>query len=242
MGARLQRDDQLVDQVGPYSLQALDRELAARGTSLPVVLGRLPRAEPVPRGFYDEGAGYPRAPLAGQLRAVRLPQSSGARAVTLDHLSQLDRCAFTRGAGLPGAWRLRVDVDMPSLARRAPRRPDDVPADGGAARAPGLTLDSAGIGRRVVTFSASTASVELTLVNAGHRYTCRGGTQYACQGGNPRDDDRGPRSRPPPSADAGGAAGAPAARRSAAGEALERARARPSGRWCATAGGSEACR
>lgn len=175
--------------VGVWSLQAVKRELKTKGATLPSTFASFAAANRAPASFYEEGAGYSAAPLRDRWRLKKARRGSGEQSVRLPHLSSASY-AFRRGKGINGgAWKLRVKVDMPNRGT-LPRAVVTVIDSDGSRSESFVTLTRKGVGKSVVPFGASTKAVELTLANGGHDYRCDQGTQYACSGGTPLDDNR----------------------------------------------------
>ena len=175
-------DDADADRPGTYSLKAVRRVLAARGSGLAGAFAGFGVANRNPAAFYEEGTSYPAAAVARSARLSADQPSLSEQVTTLDHLST-KTMAFTPGDGLAqGGWQLRARVDAPARKHRpvvsiTTRRLD------GTATTERLDLDDRGIGRARVSFDSDVIqSVELTLTNAGHRFDCREGTQLSCRG------------------------------------------------------------
>jgi hypothetical protein len=174
--------------VGVWSVPAVEAALADRGADLPSTFAAFAAGNRAPRQTYEEGAAYPRAPRSGITRLTKARRGSGPLALTLPHLSSSTH-AFRQGSGIRGPWRLRVKVDMPQR-ETLPRAVVTVVRENGQRRLREIPLNAKGNGKRVVGFGNKVRVVELTLVNAGHDYTCNWGTGWACRGGKPLSDGR----------------------------------------------------
>ncbi len=182
-------DDSDADRPGTYSLRAVRRVLANRGSSLQEEFAGFGLANRAPRTSYEEGAAYAAAPVArSSVLSVGDP-SRMERAARLDHLTT-KTFAFTPGRGLArGGWQLRARVDAPA-AKHRPFVQLTTRRTNGTVTTRRLTLDDRGIGRARVSFDSDDVErVELTLTNASHRFDCREGTEFSCRG-VPRSDKR----------------------------------------------------
>jgi hypothetical protein len=169
-----------------YSLQALAQVTAARGTPLREAFADFGWTGPLARSVYAEGSVYPRAPMTSTFTLTSAAPSSGARALTLNHLANR-HIAFNPGASLPTQRRLKVTVNGPDRARGTEATLVVLDRDGDVHPLP-VAIDAAGNGTRTVSFNRATiARVYLTLTNASTRYACWYGTGLACMG-IPTDD------------------------------------------------------
>ncbi|WP_041546758.1 MULTISPECIES: MXAN_6640 family putative metalloprotease [unclassified Nocardioides] len=174
-----------------YSMQALSRVLAERGSTLPVMLATFATANRAPALWYDEGAAnhYPVAAPGGTFRLSTSKKDSGWKAARLAHLSSVT-ARFVPGTGLGSStWKLKVTLDLPDAATK-PAAVVTVYPKAGAPTATLVPLSSSGAGTRKVAFGSTRVKyVEVTLVNAGSRYDCWTGGAYSCQGSS-LDDGR----------------------------------------------------
>ena len=169
-----------------FSLQAIDKVLAARRTSTPEQYAAFADANQHPADVYDEAIeqGYPTAP--NTIEAVQLTRTSpqARRSVALDHLTS----ATGEVLPFPGSALLlvRVDLDDAKVARAVVT----VNRAGGGTWTTPVPVARNGKGFVVVPFARSkVASVEVTLANGSTRMSgCGGGTAYACGGTSPDDD------------------------------------------------------
>lgn len=183
-------DDSDPSRPGAYSVQAVRRVLARHDASLTEAFARFGEANRRPAQTYDEGSAgrYPTAPLTDSYLLSRTRRALPKQVAVLDHLSNRSY-AFRPADGLTDDWRLRVEVDAPST-RRQPFAHMTVYAGDGSTRRRTVRLSERGIGARTVGFGSEIERVELTLTNAGRRYDCWAGTDYACQGRSLEDDLR----------------------------------------------------
>lgn len=168
-----------------YSLQALDRVLAARGSSTPDEYVAFAVANQHPEHVYEEAVEqfYPTAP--DTLESVQLTREapSATRTATLDHLTS------ATGAVVPfaGSRDLKVHVDLggTGLARAAVTVHG---ADGPVTTY--VPVNKQGKGSVTVPFGAdSVTSVEVTVANGSTRMVgCGQQTPFSC-GGVGADDD-----------------------------------------------------
>lgn len=170
-----------------YSVDALKRVLAARGTTFAKAFATFSTWTRDPARYFSEGRAYPVAPLDHRYSLTKAHRSTGWRSdYALNHLSN-SFVRFSPGSTLTGTWRLRVSVDMPNTSRGSAARVVLHKRSGAVAIYP-LSLSSAGVGTRVLAFSRSTISyAELDLIDASTRYTCSQGTTVSC-GGTASDD------------------------------------------------------
>jgi hypothetical protein len=173
-----------------YSIGALRRALAQRGTSLHAFLAFFGRANRRPAAYYDEGTFYPAAPLAATYRVSRT-RPTGWKYPRLNHLTNR-YYAFKPRRSVARKAELRVRVDLPKLKTK-PLANLVVFLKSGAVKLKPIALDSAGKGGRRVPFGrAQVRRVELVLTNGSSRIdgaTCWSFlTDYACGGALPRDD------------------------------------------------------
>jgi hypothetical protein len=140
----------------------------------------------LPSPFYAEGAGY----LASYDTSTSLDAGPPlTKAVTLDHLTYSPR-RVAPGTGLDATtWHLQVAMDGPDEISQ-PMLVVVWHGLNGHVRRYVVDTDAAGLASRSVRFSsANTEGVYYAVVNAGDRYDCFHGTDYACAG-NSKDDDR----------------------------------------------------
>ncbi len=166
-----------------YSLAGLDRVLRERGTSLATVFGEFAEANRRPGETYDEGTAnrYPSPRRYGSVTLGRNDSTNTGR-VRLDHLSSTT-ARFTPGPDLTArSWQVRIKVNLASRSRGSAAfvtvyRPD------GTHEVTALRLDNAGDVAQSFDFSSRDISfVDLTLVNASHRFRCFSGGPYSCSG------------------------------------------------------------
>lgn len=169
-----------------FSLQALDKVLAARRTSTPEQYAAFADANQHPADAYDEAVeqGYPTAP--NTLETVQaLPQ---VHPRDDPHHARPPHQRHGRGAALLRQQSLllvRVDLTDARVARAVVTVNR---SGGGTWTTPVPTLRN-GKGFVIVPFAASrVSSVEVTLANGSTRMTgCGGGSASACGGSSPDD-------------------------------------------------------
>jgi hypothetical protein len=173
-----------------FSIQALDRVLGQRNTSLAATYASFADVNRRPAMAYDEGSAYP---VASQYRTHTLTKGkrkSGWKALTQDHLTSRT-IRFVPGSGTQALnWKIRLKLDMANKKRGSVARVTTYWKSGSLTRRV-VKLNSKGNGRLVTGFSQRKVDyVELVLVNASGRYTgCwTGDWTYACEG-HSRDDN-----------------------------------------------------
>lgn len=169
-----------------YSMLALRRVLAARGTTMSDTLARFGVWNRDPAHYYSEGRAYHASPLLASRTLTRRSPTSHPHSATLYHLGQL----FVRFVPSPTLGRhakLRVVVDMPATYRGSHARLVVHRRNGAVVGYP-VPLSRSGAGTRMVGFSShDVRSVELDLINASTRYKCHEDTYESCSG-LPLDD------------------------------------------------------
>lgn len=171
-----------------FSINAVARELKARGTTLSKVFAQFAAANRHPWAVYDEAAanGYPVAGPEG----VSSMRRRGARvggSYKLDHLSSATRRFEPRAKGAKNKLRVRVDM--------APRRTGSgavvsIYRTNGAVQTKTVKLSKRGNGTARVPFNRKRIDhVELTLANGSAKFRCWRYTDFSCQG-QPRHDNR----------------------------------------------------
>ncbi len=140
----------------------------------------------VPRSFYAEGRHYPRA-YAGSTVVDAGDVSAGT--VTVDHLAS-SGARVVPGNGLAASTsRLQVSMNGPQEAAQ-PMLVVVWQGTSGKVKRFTVDTDGAGVATRSVRFSsANTRAVYYAAVNAGTRYDCFQGSDYACAGAS-QDDDK----------------------------------------------------
>jgi hypothetical protein len=170
-----------------YSVQAVAKELASRGTSLGRVFADFAAANRRPGASYEEGAAnhYAAARLAGRSTISAGHRQAGAHP-TVDHLASATY-RFTNGAS--GAHRLRLELDLPPTARGSAARVA-VARTSGRPVVTAVRLSRLGDATVRLPFGRRVPYVEVSLVNASIRYRCgarpEGG--FSCAG-RALDDD-----------------------------------------------------
>jgi hypothetical protein len=170
-----------------FSARALQQALDARGRSFPGVLATFGLWNLAPATFYDEGATYPKAPVAGHHRiGVRHPVA-GWSTLRLNHLTT-GAVSFEPEAGSRGHVSLRLVLDAP------PRRTGSaarilVFLRSGYLRIWSVPLDADGDIDIGVPFSSTTVShVVLVYANASTSFRCWTGAGYSCNGRSRADE------------------------------------------------------
>ncbi len=168
-----------------YSIQAVKKVLATRGTSFPKAFAQFADANRRPAKSYSEGAAndYPVPDLWGSATlSPQHPKTTWAKP-KLDHQTSAT-ARFTPSGTLK---RLRIQVDL------APKKQGSaavvtVHKSGGGTRTTTVKLNRKGDGARTFPFATRKVKyVELTVVNASSRFKCWQGSPFSCQGA-PRDD------------------------------------------------------
>jgi hypothetical protein len=172
-----------------YSIQAVARTLAARGTTLRTQFARFAAANRRPATTYEEGRAnhYPAAPLSLRVALSGRKRDSGWQTRTVDHLASAT-VRFSRATGM-AARRLRLRLDLPAV-RFGSGAVATVYRTTGAPQTVTLGLTAQGNRTRSLPFGGGVRFVEVTLANAGIQYECWRPTDtgYSCQG-RPRDDN-----------------------------------------------------
>lgn len=167
-----------------YSIQAVANVLNARGVSLPYAYSVFAAYNRMPGRYYQEGAAnhYPVAAPAGTIKLTKAKKDSRWLYGIVDHLASLT-ARFVPGKGLKTAsWKLKLSLNLPPKSTDTRAMITVVKRSGNPAIlvAP---LNSQGDGTKKVPFGSSNVKyVEVTLVNAGTRYSCWTGGDYSCFG------------------------------------------------------------
>lgn len=170
-----------------WSVQAIDRVLRKRGTSMRAAFARFAAENRRARTTYAEGRSnrYPNAPLADRA-VLGAGATTGWGTLRLDHLAA-GTVRLEPERGLGRAWDVRLELDLPSLVRGGAAVVTAKPR-GGRVTSRLVRTDPDGSGTLRVPFGA-TEWVEVTLVNTSSRYRCWQATSFACRG-LPLDDRR----------------------------------------------------
>ena len=133
----------------------------------------------LPGSFYAEGKRYAQPYPDGS--ALNAGQSTGG-STTLNHLTSLGGHVVP-GTGLEDTtWNLRVTMDGPDEVT-SPMLVVVWKGLDGKVRRYVVDTDASGAATQVVKFSSTnTQDVYFALVDAGDRYSCSQGTDYACAG------------------------------------------------------------
>ncbi|WKN47089.1 MXAN_6640 family putative metalloprotease [Nocardioides sp. Arc9.136] len=168
-----------------WSVQAIGRVLQQRGTTLRGAFARFAAANRHPRATYDEGRAndYPHAPLADRA-VLGAGRTTGWGSMRLDHLTS-GTVRLSPRAGLRGAWRVRLQLDLPPPAAGA-AAVVTTKVRGRPATTRLVRTDRRGRAALRAPLGAATW-VEVTLANGSGRYRCWQATDLACMG-TPVDD------------------------------------------------------
>lgn len=165
------------------SLQAIERTLAVKKSSLAAEFVRFASANNAPQRYYSEGKAYPKARVARTATLSRKQRAPGARTVRLDHLTSINH-AFRPASRLNRTWRLRVAVRTPSRDVRARvliHRTD------GTVKQRAITIRKGRGALRVAFNTRDVRRVTLTAANTSRAFRCRTGGPWTCQGTPLRD-------------------------------------------------------
>ena len=171
-----------------YSIQAVARTLAQRGTPLRRVWAKFASANRRPAATYDEGSAteYVPAPLAGRV-TLSGSRRSFNRTQWVDHLASAT-VRINRAAGL-SARELRLRLDLPDLSRGSGAVATVYRATGHP-QSTTIELSARGNTTASIDFGPDVRRVEVTLANAGIHYRCwrPAETGFSCRG-RPQDDN-----------------------------------------------------
>ncbi|MGH7575308.1 MAG: MXAN_6640 family putative metalloprotease [Longimicrobiales bacterium] len=175
--------------IGPnnHSLQAVTRELAARGRTFRQVFSHFSRANRTARTSYAEGRAYPARPRTERTWTLTGSRRSRSHATRIFQLGA-ETFAFKPGRRISRRANLKLTLNLPSRARGSEAGILVFRRSGKLASSRHVVLNRFGnatvraaFGRRRVR------RVELVLMNASTRYACSEQTPFSCQG-MPRDD------------------------------------------------------
>ena len=167
-----------------YSLQAINRILTARGTSLTKEFALFSQANRFPQLNYSEATAlrYPASPAVRSLKLSKRKAKSGRISGRLDHLTSAT-IRLAPGAGLnQRKWRLRLKLNLAPQHTRPAAVVTVVPKSG---RPSVRYVPLNGQGDKIFSVNFSKArvrQVQVTLVNASDRFACKSGTSYSCNG------------------------------------------------------------
>jgi hypothetical protein len=166
-----------------YSVQAIQRALDAKGTSLRDQFAGFSAANLFSRTAYAEGTAlaYPQAKPVKKI-GLGAGGTSSPSLRPLDHLTAGTVRFTTKASAAPGST-LQVVVNMPDTVRGSAAVVSVNYADGTHDQAL-VVLDDTGAGSATpVGFgNALVTSVDVTLVNASLRFDCHQGTNFSCRG------------------------------------------------------------
>jgi len=179
-----------------YSMQAIERELRSKGTTMAKVYAEFSDANRRPKVTYEEGssAAYKAARPSATWTLTKRRPDTGARSTRINHLASAT-ARLVPGKGVSGrSWKARVTVELPARAGAivSTYRTD------GVIKTQHVRVDRHGRGKVAVRFDGrSIRYVEVTLVNTSTRYKCWVGavgpqsspTYYSCRG-KPKDQNQ----------------------------------------------------
>jgi hypothetical protein len=182
---------QAADSVGAgkdrYGVQAIDKVLRDRSTSLTDQLASFSNANLFARTAYAEGTAqsYPQA-APDKIIGLGAAGTSNPSLTPIDHLTAATVRFTTKASVAPGSM-LQVAVNMPDTVRGSAAVLSVNFEDGTHGQAL-ITLDSTGAGGTTMDFGDDlVTSIDVTLVNASTRFNCHEGTDFSCRG-NSQDD------------------------------------------------------
>jgi hypothetical protein len=162
----IQRGSNRTGQPDATAMQAIQKELKQRGTTLAAAYQQFSVANRAPKKFYDEGRNYRAAAPLKTFRLTSSNRSTGKWVGKLLHLSN-GPVRYKPGAG-PGArdWKLRISVNMPPK-NAGPAARVLVFKKSGKIAVSTIRLSPKTTGSKTVSFSSRTVKhVELVLINS----------------------------------------------------------------------------
>lgn len=173
-----------------YSVGAIQKALADRGSSFAAQYARFAVANRSPRSAYSEGSAYRAAPATNVgVSASRRNPAAAAR--TLDHLTSAT-IRYTPSRLTASDWRLKLVFNLAPKSRGS-MAAVKVFRRNGSTTTTYVALNASGDATARVPFSsASVSRVEVTLVNASRRFSgCWSSqTPYPCSGTSVDDNLR----------------------------------------------------
>lgn len=164
-----------------FSARAVQQVLGSRGRSLAGALATFGVWNQAPAAFYEEGAGYPRAPVSRYHRVSLRHAATGRSTLRLNHLAT-GAVSFRPGIGLPARASLRLVLDAPARETGSAARILVYLRSGNLHVVP-VTLDAEGDADLRVPFSSRRVSrVVLVYANASTSFRCWTGAGYSCNG------------------------------------------------------------
>jgi hypothetical protein len=175
----LQRASNRAGQRDDTAMQAIQKELKQRGTTLQRVYADFAIANRIPAKRYDEGRNYkPAAPVL-TFKLSSSNRSTGVFAGKVLHLSNAP-IRFKPGKGTTGRWKIRIKVDMQPKVT-APTAGLVVFKKNGKVATSKIKLNKKTKGSTVLAFSSRTVKqVDLVLINGGTKSN-RGKTKFSAQ-------------------------------------------------------------
>jgi len=164
---------------GDYSLRAIRRALAVRGTDLTAVFAGFGAANRAPASHYREGRLYARATAERSIRLSAARPATGWVDVRVSHLATAT--VALRGGLLARQTPVTVHVAAGRGRRSAAVALLVVRPEGKVTRTR-VALDEEGRGRATVPLGGAVRRVDVVLTNAGARFRCWRGTDLSCQG------------------------------------------------------------
>ncbi len=161
------------------AMQAIQKELKQRGTTLPKVYTQFAIANRTPGKRYDEGRNYKPAKPIVTLKLSSTNRSTGTFAGKVKHLSNAP-IRFKPGKGTAGKWKIRIKVDMQPKAT-APTAGLVVFKKNGKIAVSKIKLNKKTKGSKVLGFnSRKVKQVDLVLINASPKSN-RGKTTFSAK-------------------------------------------------------------
>jgi hypothetical protein len=170
-----------------YSTQAVTAALRHHG-GFREFYGLFAAGNLTPGSAYEEGASWPKAPVAKDWTLSKDKRHAGA-GLRIDHMASRS-VALQPGGDLTGKrWHARISVRGPAAASN-PTVVVVFHRAGGTQVTKFLGLNRQGRGATSVPFASGKISrVTVTLANASTRFACNRGTNYSCKGKS-RDNNR----------------------------------------------------
>ncbi|MFC5177846.1 MXAN_6640 family putative metalloprotease [Nocardioides taihuensis] len=180
---------QAADSVGSgtdrYGVQAIQKVLNGKGSSLRDEFARFSAANLFAQTAYDEGTAQAYPEVTPDFNAGLSDGQASSPSGTLDHLTAATLRFRTQGT-TSGAT-LAVSINLPDTTRGS-AAVVTVNGNDGSHTPELVALDANGNADTEVAFGDDVVtSVDVTLVNASTRFRCNQGTNFSCNG-TPQDD------------------------------------------------------